>query len=686
MNVRQKTSELSNTSKTKKTHQMKTDKFVNFNSDTFFAVIDGFFRRVEKSCHVTIPRDIKQIIKFFAWPVSQQSRKNIVATDLIATLIQNYINDNKNKCPCLANDELNILKHIYLRGNFLNEQYLLKHTDCNNIDIIIDVDQLSTVFLNHLTKYHSKNGNVNNKDGCSQCFLWQKYLNKYNDKVNKNNKSSILQKRKKERNFDKIWDFEQYIECCNYIINGDFIVNEMILSQLKRNKYDYKYIGNNHRIRIDNIKYKTFDLTNINFNICDSSKSKYLSMIYSIYDYFHGLNKHSMNDNDYFLAIAKIEQFELFDKSLNSIDRDIDINIPIHPIETNVTIHDFATRSLHIDLNCVLNNGTNMNRIMQMHNNKEIIDVNWRNKIEVFTNNCNNNNGISQWNKCIMQQFEDKSSKRTLMVAIEKQKKNSKKTRRKGNDTVGVIDNGYASIANCGDINAIINIQIGQCGNQICHAFWHSLIQEYSLQYDGTFTGISQNNLINYRKRVRYAHATKKANSIGVYFSETKNFQYRARCIFIDNDAIVLDTVRSSPLSRLFENDNCIITQDDIDIDTIMDKTRQECEKCHFFQGFQVCHPVSGNSSSKLTNILLTEINDYYPDRIAATFSILPNINSTSDYNNYNTILSMNKLIECAHETFIIDNDALYKMSQEHLKETNPTYCDLASYFLFFCL
>jgi tubulin beta len=76
--------------------------------------------------------------------------------------------------------------------------------------------------------------------------------------------------------------------------------------------------------------------------------------------------------------------------------------------------------------------------------------------------------------------------------------------------------------------------------------------------------------------------------------------------------------------------------------------------------------------------LLLLKLRDAYPDRILATFSVYPSPKvSDTVVEPYNAVLSSHQLLENSDETFIIDNEALYNISHNVLKQTAPTYADL---------
>jgi len=76
--------------------------------------------------------------------------------------------------------------------------------------------------------------------------------------------------------------------------------------------------------------------------------------------------------------------------------------------------------------------------------------------------------------------------------------------------------------------------------------------------------------------------------------------------------------------------------------------------------------------------LLLLKIRDNYPDRITATFSVYPSP-KVSDVvvEPYNATLSIHQLLENSDETFVIDNEALFSISHNVLKQKEPKYSDL---------
>merc|ERR1712211_21185 len=76
--------------------------------------------------------------------------------------------------------------------------------------------------------------------------------------------------------------------------------------------------------------------------------------------------------------------------------------------------------------------------------------------------------------------------------------------------------------------------------------------------------------------------------------------------------------------------------------------------------------------------LLLLKIRDGYPDRITTTYSVFPSPKvSDTVVEPYNAVLSSHLLLENSDETFVIDNEALYNINHNILKNDQPTYSEL---------
>merc|ERR1711978_802160 len=91
--------------------------------------------------------------------------------------------------------------------------------------------------------------------------------------------------------------------------------------------------------------------------------------------------------------------------------------------------------------------------------------------------------------------------------------------------------------------------------------------------------------------------------------------------------------------------------------------------------GFQIAHSLGGGTGSGLGTLLLLKIRDAYPDRLTKTYSIYPSPKvSDTVVEPYNAVLATHQLLENADQTYVIDNEALYSIVVNILKEDAPTF------------
>ncbi|KAJ3272989.1 Tubulin beta-2 chain [Terramyces sp. JEL0728] len=222
----------------------------------------------------------------------------------------------------------------------------------------------------------------------------------------------------------------------------------------------------------------------------------------------------------------------------------------------------------------------------------------------------------------------------------------------------------------------IIQIQSGQCGNQIGTKFWETLMDEHCLDQNGTYVGED-----DVRKQ-----------KLSVYFNEIRGSRYLPRCVLVDLEPGMMETVQSSAIGRIFSPDSFVTghagtgnnwakgyyTEGAEIIEQALDGIRHEAERCDSLQGFQLTHSLGGGTGSGLGCLMLSKIREDYPDRMLCTYSIVPSPKvSDTVVEPYNATLTLNQLVENADEVFCIDNEALYDICHRTLKVQSPTYGDL---------
>ncbi|KAI5796554.1 Tubulin/FtsZ, GTPase domain-containing protein [Geopyxis carbonaria] len=222
----------------------------------------------------------------------------------------------------------------------------------------------------------------------------------------------------------------------------------------------------------------------------------------------------------------------------------------------------------------------------------------------------------------------------------------------------------------------IIHIQTGQCGNQIGTSFWQTISNEHGLDSEGCYKGSSDLEL----------------ERMNVYFTEASGEKYVPRAILVDLEPGTMDAVRSGNLGQLFRPDNFVFGQSGAGnnwakghytegaelVDQVMDVVRREAEGCDCLQGFQITHSLGGGTGSGMGTLLLSKVREEFPDRMMATFSVVPSPKvSDTVVEPYNATLSVHQLVENSDETFCIDNEALYDICTRTLKLNSPSYGDL---------
>jgi len=241
-------------------------------------------------------------------------------------------------------------------------------------------------------------------------------------------------------------------------------------------------------------------------------------------------------------------------------------------------------------------------------------------------------------------------------------------------------------------VREIVHVQVGQCGNQVGRAFWETVCREHKIAVDGTY----DETMPPKGGDLDGDGIPDELENISVYFDEveTNKKKYVPRAVIVDLEPGTIDVIKASHYGKAYKPDAMVFgangagnnwakghyTEGAELVDDVLDKVRIAIEQCAAPQGFQLCHSLGGGTGSGMGTLLLLKIRDAYPDRITTTYSIYPSPKvSDTVVEPYNAVLSSHQLLENSDETFIIDNEALYNISHNILKQTQPTYADLNS-------
>ncbi|XP_028039878.1 tubulin beta chain [Bombyx mandarina] len=222
----------------------------------------------------------------------------------------------------------------------------------------------------------------------------------------------------------------------------------------------------------------------------------------------------------------------------------------------------------------------------------------------------------------------------------------------------------------------IVHVQVGRCGNQIGSKFWEVISDEHGIDPCGRYQGDSDLQL----------------ERINVYYNEAFGAKYVPRAVLVDLEPSTMDSIRGGPYGSIYRPDNVVCgasgagnnwakghyTEGADLLETVLDVVRKEAEGCDCLQGFQLVHSLGGGTGSGMGTLLLANLTEEYPDRITATYSVVPSPTvSDTVVEPYNATLSVNQLIENSIQSYCIDNEALYYICHRTLKLMTPTYGDL---------
>merc|ERR1712156_1220798 len=240
-------------------------------------------------------------------------------------------------------------------------------------------------------------------------------------------------------------------------------------------------------------------------------------------------------------------------------------------------------------------------------------------------------------------------------------------------------------------VREIIHVQVGQCGNQTGCAFFQAMFKEHYLDNNGKYSKPE-----NEQNDADGDGLPDELENIDVYFrgttEEKVNAKWIPRAVLVDLEPGTMDVIKASAIGPVFKPDNMVFgnngagnnwakghyTEGAELVESVLDRIRQEIEQCDSPQGFQIFHSLGGGTGSGMGTLLLLKIRDGYPDRITTTYSVFPSPKvSDTVVEPYNAVLSSHQLLENSDETFIIDNEALYNINHNILKNKQPTYSEL---------
>ena len=197
------------------------------------------------------------------------------------------------------------------------------------------------------------------------------------------------------------------------------------------------------------------------------------------------------------------------------------------------------------------------------------------------------------------------------------------------------------------------------------------LIELTSLSYKGT-SDLQLERMNVYFNEVFHESEKGSGCSKRTNHSKASSNKYVPRAVLVDLEPGTMDAVRAGPFGQLFRPDNFVFGQAGAGnnwakghytegaelVDQVLDVVRREAEGCDCLQGFQITHSLGGGTGSGMGTLLISKIREEFPDRMMATFSVVPSPKvSETVVEPYNATLSVHQLVENSDETFCIDNE-----------------------------
>jgi tubulin beta len=166
-----------------------------------------------------------------------------------------------------------------------------------------------------------------------------------------------------------------------------------------------------------------------------------------------------------------------------------------------------------------------------------------------------------------------------------------------------------------------------------------------------------------------------------VFFEEVPNGRCVPRSILVDLEPGVLDALRSNKeMGSLFNPDSFVHAMNGAGnnwakgyfnegaeiVENVIDNVRKQVEHCESLNSFQILHSIGGGTGSGFGSLLIEKLNEQYCDKLNINYSIFPGStfggNSDVVVEPYNSILTLNSLIESSHAVFTIENSALNRI------------------------
>ncbi|XP_063706232.1 tubulin alpha-3 chain-like [Culicoides brevitarsis] len=221
----------------------------------------------------------------------------------------------------------------------------------------------------------------------------------------------------------------------------------------------------------------------------------------------------------------------------------------------------------------------------------------------------------------------------------------------------------------------VIQIHIGQSGNQIGYSCWQLYCLEHGIYPDGTLYQIDS-----------------CGEDMNAFFNVNKTGNVTPRVLFIDLEASVIDEIRLGSYRKLFSTNSMVLGQEDASsnfakgkmtrgmdcIDCMMDRIKIMAENCNSLQGFLLFRSLGGGTGSGFGSLILEKLKEDYEKVPRLEFDVFPSPKiSPVIVEPYNGTLGVYSGMDTVNCSTLLDNEALYDICGKKLGLTNINYFNL---------
>jgi tubulin epsilon len=213
----------------------------------------------------------------------------------------------------------------------------------------------------------------------------------------------------------------------------------------------------------------------------------------------------------------------------------------------------------------------------------------------------------------------------------------------------------------------IISVQVGQCGNQIGMRFWDLALREHASR--GVLFDDSMSSFFKFEE------------------NGTEIPTIKARSLVVDMEEGVINQLLKSDIGELFDDKQFIkdvsgagnnwahgfYEYGSLYSKLIIEKLHKILEECDSPQCFMLMHSIGGGTGSGLGSYIVKTLNEEYSDLYKFTVSVFPSKDDDVITSPYNSILSLNQLINNADCVLPIDNQALIDICNKVDQETKKS-------------